>query len=127
MRTLRNPWFIMFCVLWFALFAARKTGVHIPELLNGYLGDLLAVPVVATLGLCYQRVAHKNARLILNRAQIVFIIVYISVVFELILPHFFPRFTADILDVLCYAAGGFFFATVMNRPFRESASNRRHP
>lgn len=115
MKTLRNPWFIAFCLIWFALFLARKKGFPVPGLAGEYLTDLLAVPVVAQLGLWFQRLMYKDEHYRLSAGHIIFIVIYISLVFELILPHFSHRYTADFADVFCYVIGGVFFWKVMNR------------
>lgn len=115
MKTLRNFWFISFCLLWTILYVGRRTGHHLPEPVNNHLADLLAVPVLARCGLAFQRYVRKDEKLQLNDPQILFIVIYLSVVFELILPWFSMRFTGDVLDVLCYGAGGLFYRRFMNR------------
>ena len=49
-------------------------------------------------------------------AQVVLAVVLFAVVFELALPVFLDRATADPLDVPAFAAGGCLFHFLINRP-----------
>ncbi|RYE18870.1 MAG: hypothetical protein EOP42_30020 [Sphingobacteriaceae bacterium] len=121
MKTLLNPWFIVFCAAWTILYVARIT--HHPILyLNGHLADFLAVPVIANLGLWFQRVLiYKRSTYILKLGHIIFIVLYLSVVFEWLLPKYHPEiFTGDWTDILLYVFGGIFFFWVMNKPLQPN-------
>ncbi|RYY06015.1 MAG: hypothetical protein EOP43_07510 [Sphingobacteriaceae bacterium] len=110
MKTLLNPWFIFFCGIWAVMYFAKITN-HPVLMLNGHLTDLLAVPVIANLGLWFQRIfSDKNSMYVLKSGHVIFIVIYTSVVFEGLLPLYYPKkFTGDWLDVLLYVFGGFFF------------------
>ena len=41
--------------------------------------------------------------------MIVFATVYVSVVFEIVLPHYSTKFTGDLVDVVMYVLGGSIF------------------
>lgn len=116
MRTLLNKWFITGCLIWFIVTILRKSGHPVP-VLNGYINDLVAIPVIANLGLWFQRtvVIHNNYY-VLSRRHIIFVVVYVSILFELVLPYYSKRYTADWVDVLLYAAGGIFFYRIENQP-----------
>lgn len=116
MKSLSNYWFISFCLLWLAVFVGRKLGLTIPYF-NDYLTDLLAVPVIASLGLAFQRefVERSNAWCF-KPGHLVFIVAYTSLLFELFLPNYSDAFTADLMDVVMYITGGLFFWGIMNRP-----------
>lgn len=78
---------------------------------------MLAVPVIATIGLWFMRVAIiKNNKYQLSPGQVIFIVVYVALVFEIVLPHFFKAYTRDYVDILMYAIGGVFFYKMMNKP-----------
>jgi len=116
MKTLFNPWFIGGCIIWLISFTLRKFHHPIPYL-NGYLTDAFAIPVIANLGLWFQRVCvYKNNRYILKPGHVIFIVVYVSLVFEAILPHYSKLYTGDWIDVLLYIVGGVFFFRIMNKP-----------
>ena len=116
MKTLLNPWFIIGCLVWLIVFTARKSGHPIPYF-NGSITDAFAIPVIANLGLWFQRVLIiKNNYYVLSPWQITFIVLYVSIVFEGLLPLLSKTYTADWIDVLLYAVGGLFFYMVMNKP-----------
>ena|ERR1700733_2992492 len=119
MKTLLNPWFLAGCVVWLIVIILRKTGHPLPYL-NGYLTDAFAIPVIANLGLWFQRVfIYKTNYYVLSAWHVVFIVAYVSLVFEGILPWFSVKYTADWIDVLLYCVGGVFFYWVMNKPLAE--------
>lgn len=120
MKTLLNPWFIFFCGIWAVFYFARMTH-HPITLLNGHLTDLLAVPILANLGLWFQRnLVGKRSIYVLKPGHVIFIVIYTSIVFEGLLPKYDPaKFTGDWLDVLLYIFGGIFFLWKMNKPLSE--------
>jgi hypothetical protein len=119
MKTLQNPWFITGCLVWLIVQITRMLG-HPLQFVNGYLSDAFALPVIANLGLWMQRkFIIKNNYYVLSPAQVIFMVVYISVLFEGLLPHISKIYTADWMDVLLYCIGGLFFYWVMNKPVAE--------
>jgi hypothetical protein len=116
MKTLLNPWFITGVLAWLIVITARKLGHPVPYF-NGFVGDAFAIPVIANIGLWFQRVfIIKNNYYVLAPRYVIFIVVYISVVFEGLLPVVSKTYTADWIDVMLYICGGFFFYMVMNKP-----------
>lgn len=116
MKTLCNKWFLAFCVIWSVVFISRKLGHPLPYV-NGYLTDLIAIPVIANLALWFQRVAIiRNNHYTLSAWRVAFITAYVTLVFEVILPLLSNIYIADWLDALLYAVGGLFFYKVMNQP-----------
>jgi hypothetical protein len=116
MKTLLNKWFIAACLIWAIAIISRKTGHPLP-VINGYIGDALAIPVIANLGLWFQRMfIIKNDYYVLGIKHVVFIVIYVSLVFEGLLPTLSKTYTADWIDVLLYITGGLFFYMVMNKP-----------
>ena len=119
MKTLLNGWFIAGCLTWLIVISARKLG-HPVLLVNGYIDDLIAIPVIANLGLWFQRVfLIKNDHYVLSPWHVVFMVIYVSLLFEGILPHVSKTYTADWIDVLLYVIGGLFFYLVMNKPLKS--------
>lgn len=106
----------MGCITWLIVISMRKLGHPVP-LLNSYLDDLAAVPVLANLGLWFQRVfVVRNDYYVLSARQIIFIVVYVSILFELVLPYYSKVYTADWIDVVLYLTGGIFFYRIVNQP-----------
>jgi len=120
MKTLLNKWFILGCITWIIVLTMRKVGRPVP-FINGYINDAFAIPVIANLGLWFQRVfIIKNNYYVLAPWQVIFITAYVSILFEGILPLYIKAYTADWIDVLLYAIGGLFFYFIMNRPISKT-------
>jgi hypothetical protein len=116
MKTLLNKWFIGGCMIWLVVTIMRRSGHPLP-VLNGYINDLLAIPVIANMGLWFQRVfVIRNNYYVLSPWHVVFIVVYVSVLFELALPYYSKTYTGDWIDVALYLAGGIFFYRIINKP-----------
>ncbi|MES2108254.1 MAG: hypothetical protein V4577_05890 [Bacteroidota bacterium] len=120
MKTLLNKWFIAGCLVWLLVFITRKLGHPLPPYINGYATDAFAIPVIANLMLCFQRVAIiKSNYYTLSVWHVAFITAYVALVFEILLPAYSKTYTGDWIDVMLYAIGGIFFYKVMNKPVME--------
>jgi hypothetical protein len=116
MKTLLNKWFIAGCLVWLVMTILRRSGHPLP-VLNGYIDDLVAIPVIANLGLWFQRIfVVRNDYYVLSPWHVIFIVIYVSVMFELALPHYSKNYTSDWVDVILYVVGGVFFYKIENRP-----------
>ncbi len=115
MKALYNKWFLFFCLLWMMVFSLQKFGIDLPDLLQFYFLDLIAIPVLATLGLAFLKITEANDHIILKKWQLLFIVVATSIAFEIIWPIYNERYTADWVDVLLYTIGGLFFWRKMNK------------
>src|SRR5688572_12226839 len=104
---IRNPVFLI-CLFMYGLhWGLAKTGFTIP-LLQHYLNDLLCMPLVLTVTVFLQRsFFYRTSGYVLTSYQVGLAMAYFSLAFEVILPLFMPRYTADIFDVLAYSLGGF--------------------
>lgn len=110
----QNRAFLLAAGLYALHFGAGKAGLSLP-LLQHYLNDLLCMPLVLTLTLFLQRsFTFRDPGHVFTKHQVGIAVLYYSVAFELVLPPFLPRYTADPLDVLAYALGGWFFYVFIN-------------
>lgn len=105
----------MFLAIYLTLYLAKGAGFIFPTMIQCYLADLLAIPVVATLSMYFMRWLLQNKGFQLSSWQVIFIILLFSVAFEILFPLFIKRYTGDVIDVLMYIGGGLFFWKVMNR------------
>ncbi len=72
--------------------------------IDSYLGDFLSVPVIGGLTeIIMQPLLGLKFRL--NWKHLLFISIYLSVVFEFVLPKYSSRYTRDLYDILAYFAG----------------------
>jgi hypothetical protein len=119
MKTLYNGWFIAGCLIWLIVQTARKMGYPLP-LINGYIDDAIAIPIIANLGLWFQRVfIFKTNYYVLSPWHIIFIVAYVTLIFEILLPLYSKTYTADWIDVLLYMISGLFFFKVLNKPIMQ--------
>jgi hypothetical protein len=117
MKTLLNPWFVAGCVIWAIVITTRKLGHPLPPLVNGYVDDAFAVPVIANLSLWYMRtVVICSEYYVLSAWKVTFIVLYLTLVFELFLPAVSKAYTGDPIDAGLYVFGGLFFYFAMNKP-----------
>ncbi len=87
----------------------RKIHFPIPVWLNNYWSDVLCLPIILTLMVLVIRRLQQKPMFLLELKHIVVVCVYISLMFELILPHFFTKFKSDLGDVLAYSLGALVF------------------
>lgn len=78
-----------------------------------YLNDVACIPVIAGISLMCLNLIFKNIYR-LSIYQVAFIVIYVSVMFEFILPRFDDRVTADLIDVFCYQIGGLAYYILIN-------------
>src|SRR3569833_1249809 len=103
MKSLLNPWFIAGCVIWAIVITVRKLGHPAPPLINSYVDDAFAIPVIAYLSLCYMRVFVIGSNYYeLSGWKVTFIVVYLTLVFEVFLPLISKSYTPDWIDAGLY-------------------------
>ncbi|TXK33742.1 hypothetical protein FVR03_18975 [Pontibacter qinzhouensis] len=115
MQTLRHPFFLLCFFLFLLNQVLELAGFYIWPL-HTHLDDLLCLPLVLTLVLSVERRYFNSPEFVLPLSYVLSAFVFITVVFELLLPLFYTRFTADAFDVLAYAAGGITFHLLLNKP-----------
>ncbi|NNC82547.1 MAG: hypothetical protein HKN79_03140 [Flavobacteriales bacterium] len=76
-----------------------------PEWINSYLGDLLCMPILLSFTLLVLRYVTRLPRFVLGPMHILVSVIYVSLVFEWLLPHCFYRYTSDPIDVGMYVLG----------------------
>lgn len=80
--------------------------LELPEAYIAYAADLICLPMLIFLS---ERIIARFLQLnhwAISVWMLVALIVYVSLVFEVLLPMASHRFVADPLDALCYAIGG---------------------
>lgn len=115
MKRLFDPYFICYLSLYSIVQHLRQCDIIIP-LLNGYLTDLMAVPVIAHLTLTVTRnYVVKEQHYRYPAWYIAVLVCYLTIVFEWLMPLYSPRYTGDLWDIVAYACGGFFYCFVHAR------------
>jgi hypothetical protein len=85
-----------------------------PDWVRFYADDLLCLPLILTTTLFILKIFHGPMHR-LTSYQVGIAVVYYALAFEVFFPMFLPRYTADIVDVVLYAAGGWFFYRFLNK------------
>lgn len=112
---LLNFWFLVVSISYLLIKITSRFGLHIP-LVHDYLADICCVPVILSITLWFQqRVTLRNNLYRFKLWHILFAIGYISIIFEVVLPHYSRTYTSDVVDVLCYSLGGIIFWFTGNR------------
>ncbi|MBZ4191195.1 hypothetical protein [Niabella beijingensis] len=104
-------------LLWLLVHLFRSRGHPLP-FVNGQLTDFLFIPVVAPVALSIiRRYVVHNGSYNFPLWQLLITAGYVSVVFEGILPHYLPAYTADAGDVAAYFLGSLYYYYVHQRCF----------
>ena len=114
MRTLKNKWFIFFILVWIIIYTANQFGFYFYWPIQSFALDLIAVPILANLGLCLLRIIYKDDKTKLSYVHLLYLIISLSLVFEYYLPLNNQRYTRDYWDILMYTSGAIFFYLKMN-------------
>lgn len=78
-----------------------------PETFRFYMKDVLIVPLVISAVGIVMGIFTKDFKP--GKKETIIAVVYITLVFEIILPLFGTKFAFDPADVVCYAAGGLLY------------------
>ncbi|QEC42474.1 hypothetical protein [Pseudobacter ginsenosidimutans] len=126
-RRLFDPLFICYGLLWLLVQGFRKAGVII-TIFNDYLTDLIAVPAIAHLTITIIRTyIVKDRSYNYPFGYVLFIAVYLSVVFEWLMPGFSRVYTGDPGDMIAYGCGVLFYYFVHGKMKTGKKGNRSKP
>lgn len=109
LKYIKRFYFPSFVGVAMLVYAAQHLSFSLPSLINNYLNDLLCMPIV--LKVCQYAVRQiKNDKSLQIPIKIaVTLTLLYALYFELILPKFNDRYTADSIDVCLYILGFVFF------------------
>lgn len=91
------------------IYCCQRLEIELHSLVNNYVNDLLCIPIILSISQMLVRKAKRDAKYILKKRIIIFIVIYYSIYFEYYLPQVTFRYTADFIDVILYCLGGFIF------------------
>lgn len=89
-----------------------------PLFIQSYLNDLLAPSLLLSLTSVLLSLIYR-VLYVFSKAQMFFFFLYLSFVFELLLPYLSDAYIADKYDVVCYALGTLLFHYFINRKLNE--------
>jgi hypothetical protein len=116
MLVLRSPVFIICAALFITHQAMQKVcGLHFP-LIDNYLDNLLAMPIILTLLLAERIVLFKKEKNYqLPSATIIITTLYIIVITEIIFPLLSDKYSGDWTDAVFYCIGAALFYSTINK------------
>lgn len=106
MKPFQSPLFIVSCVLFVVHQVIQKVfDIHHP-LIDSYLDNLVAMPIILTL-LLVERIwfFKKGVTYRLPLADILLATLYVSIISEFVFPIFSKHFTFDWVDFICFFTG----------------------
>ncbi|WP_138940566.1 hypothetical protein [Aquimarina agarivorans] len=107
----RNYYLPLFSIA-LVVIISQKINVQLPIWMNNHLNDFLFLPIVFKITLTIIRYLKiENTRFIPVKILVV-VTILCCIWFEVILPKFNSRYTADIIDVGCYFLGTLFFVGI---------------
>lgn len=115
MSVFKNPYFFI-PVLLFGLnqILEKSLGIFIPWV-HEYLDDLLAIPVILGITLQIYRWIHPlRDSFRFKKEHVIVAFLYVSLVFEGVLPWYSDQYVRDFWDILSYALGAFVFYFKVN-------------
>lgn len=124
MNVLKSPVFIICCLL-FALHQLLQKGLDISlPLIDQYLDNLLAMPIILTFLLVERRILFRRGKgYRLSALDVVMATVYIVIISEIVFPLFSDSFVTDWRDVIFYVLGSLIYWFTINRwPAKHNAS-----
>ncbi len=118
MKLLLRPAFLVCLAIFSANQVLESNKVFIP-FIHSYADDVCALPVLLTLAsagmaLVYYGRGSLERTYRLSFLQVLFALVYCSVVFEVVLPAYAARYIADKWDIAAYTVGAGIFYLFIN-------------
>jgi hypothetical protein len=115
MGILKHKVFVVASFIFILHQVIQKIGnIHIP-LLHAYLDDLLCMPVILSLTLyIFRKFVLNNPSFRFSGQQVIWAVIYFSMMFEIFLPQYSDEYVADSFDVIAYAIGALIFHYTIN-------------
>lgn len=105
----------LYIPLFLALFIINKTleiyKIGVPWFVSGYLDDIVFMPILFWTTEKGTSLIHKK-KVILSSRMIVIITIYISIMFEYLIPKWKPYFVSDYKDIIAYSIGSILFTVL---------------
>lgn len=103
-------------ILFLTVESMRFFNIGAPNWIFHYLNDFLVMPIVGLICLYAVWWVKRDRSIRLDVFSILTLVIIYSFYFEWYLPKHVERYTADVLDVVCYAAGGVVFYVLQKLP-----------
>ncbi len=115
MNTILRYYFFISLVIGSVIYIAQKQNIVLPYIINNYVNDFLIVPICLTLSLIVLRYTKNNKHYYLKIYHAIYLALIYAVLFEIILPRIYERYTADIIDATLYLFSAIIFYTLQEK------------
>lgn len=116
-----------FGVLLYALqILAKFNHIFLPSWYVNYAADVVCLPLILTVTLVLIRKIKRWSYFYLTNGMLLVALSYTTILFEWILPHYFTKYTADIVDVFMYLVGLIIFYFLQQRLKRDEHYLTKH-
>lgn len=113
--------FIALLSIYLMLHAAQVWGIG-PEWIRFYGKDLIIVPLLL-LGITRIQ-SILNRKIEIRGKEIILLVIYVSLVFEVIIPFIKTNITSDIWDILMYSSGAAFYYLTIRFRLEQTKFNK---
>ncbi len=107
-------YFIFSLIIGTLIYYAQKKAIQLPSIINNYVNDFLIIPIILIPSLFILQWSKGDKNYKISAWVILYICVFYALFFEYIIPQYHSRYTADLIDVILYFAGGFVFYSLQN-------------
>ena len=119
--------FLLFILIFLLLRLLKYFSVELPNWVLFYVNDFICMPIVLFLCLLATQTFAKRPVTKLPYLPILFLTSFYAIYFELLLPRFAERYTADFLDVLMYFGGSLLFIALQELDLRYFRKQKKLP
>lgn len=113
-RKVLSYYFIFSLIIGTLIYIAQKTKIQLPNIINNYVNDFLIIPIILIPSLFILQWSRSDKNYRISFWVIIYICSLYALLFEFLIPKYHPRYTADLIDVILYFAGGFVFYYLQN-------------
>lgn len=124
MRSVTKYYFPAIVVFAFGVYILQHYNIKLPKIINNYLNDFLLLPMVLKICQSLLRYVKSHQYLKLPYTFCFFIALTYSIFFEIMVPEYSIRYTADFWDVIAYFLGLLFFFLIEG--YISSSSSRSY-
>lgn len=104
----KNSIYLLLLLSGLLIVVGQKSGIIFPYFFQNYWNDFVIIPLVSKAVLLILQSIHGK-HFVLRPVYILCICLYFSILFEIIFPKFYIRYTSDYMDVMMYFLGGILF------------------
>lgn len=108
-KLITNVFFWLLLIFYVFGLLVTYAGFSLPKIIRNYYADLVALPIMLSIVLTVLRHFKNDKTLVLDKYKVLVAFIYLSVVFEFILPNLSSKYTSDYYDVIAYAIGAIIF------------------